>query len=107
MKFKYRNFTITIQEDGLFHCDVNGTPVYTSTLIDAEHRIDTIMDSYYTMTLEDYNKVLAKLNSKEQAWVKDLVEALSYHYNSNYCELGDTAIFNNRRLYQFFLMKNK
>lgn len=107
MKFKYKDFIITVKEDGLFYCNVNGSSVQTSTLVAAQHTIDSIIDSYYTITLEDYNIVLAKLDRREKAWVKDLVEALSYHYDNCYCELGDTATFNNHKLYQFFLMKNK
>lgn len=88
MEWEYKGITIKIDEDtGKFFFRYDKEYLVES-LSEAKRIIDEKFSKYYTFTQYDMNKLLGKLNKREQELVKSLYHELHYHINNPYCELG-------------------
>lgn len=88
MEWEYKQVKISIDSDGLFYFKI-GSILYTErTLNDAKIVIDEKLKSYYLFTQKDMDKLMSKLDKREQDLVRSLYQEIDQHYNSAYCEQG-------------------
>lgn len=88
MKWIHKNIEISINSEGRFFFNVRGKDFSTTSLDEAKEIINETLSSYYTFTQKDMDKLLSKLDKREQELVKSLYHELDNHIDSNYCELG-------------------
>lgn len=96
MEWNYKNVKIRIESDGCFYFSHKGKADVAYTLNDAKRKIDEITESYYTFSDKDVNRILKKLDEREQDFVSQLLEELKLHSNNAYCSIGisDDFLFN-------------
>lgn len=88
MKWIYKNIEIIINSEARFFFNIRGKDFSTSSLDEAKEIINKALASYYTFSQADMDKLLSKLDKREQELVKSLYHELDNHIGSNYCELG-------------------
>lgn len=93
MEWTYKNVKITICKDGYFYFTHNGKTIKSNTLSEAQYKINDVTRKYYTFTKADFTKMFAKLDVKEQDFIKNLVNEIDRHADNAYCELGITDAF--------------
>ena len=106
MEWTYKKTTITIRDwDGMFIFTIQGKKYVKPSLTEAKNTIDEITSEYYKFTKSDVKNMYRKLTDRERDFVDSLIEELSLHYDSAYCELSitnnfefDLAIINDRCL---------
>lgn len=88
MEWEHKKVMISIEYDGLFYFRI-GSILYTErTLNDAKRFIDEKLKSYYLFTQKDMDKLMSKLDKREQDLVRSLYKEIEGHMNSAYCEQG-------------------
>lgn len=93
MDFTYKKIVISVNSDGMFEFTYNGKKHSCESLRDSKELIDYLVSSYYQFTKSDLNKLLEKLDNREQDFVKSLITELNYHSDNAYCELSITDAF--------------
>ena len=96
MEWTYKSVIIRVETDGKFYFSLNGKVNIESTLAAAKHRIDELLEDYYTFNDKDIDKLCKKLDKREAEFVRALIEELKNHINNAYCEIGisDDFLFN-------------
>lgn len=93
MNLNHKNIEININSDGYFYFKVCGKNKGAWTLEEEKTIIDEDTAAYYNFTEDDINKLLSKLNSREQHFIIDALTELNSHSDSAYCEMGVDTIF--------------
>ena len=94
MDFTYKKIVISVNEKtGKFEFMHNGDKHSCESLRDSKELIDYLLSSYYQFTKSDLNRLLDKLDNREQDFVKSLITELNCHSFNAYCELGITDSF--------------
>ena len=93
MDFTYKKIVISVNSDGMFEFTYNGEKHSCESLRDSKELIDYLVSSYYQFTKSDLNKLLEKLDNREQDFVKSLITELNCHSDNAYCELSITDAF--------------
>lgn len=88
MEWTYKGVKINIGSDGRFNFSFTGKLYRSDSLKEAKNNIDHLTKDYYTFNEKDYKTLLAKLTSREQHFIENLVEAYECHLGNPYCELG-------------------
>lgn len=88
MEWEYKKVCITVTSDGYFVFKINGKNYNENTLNGAKRVIDEKLRSYYNFTQADMDKMMSKLDEREQNLIRSLYQELCGHYNSAYCEQG-------------------
>lgn len=88
MEWKYKQVKISIDSDGLFYFKIDGF-LYTECSLNAAKRfIDEKLNSYFLFTQKDMDKLMSKLDKREQDLVRSLYQEIEGHIDSAYCEQG-------------------
>ena len=93
MDFTYKKIVISVNSNGMFEFTYNGESHSCESLRDSKELIDYLVSSYYQFTKSDLNKLLEKLDNREQDFVKSLITELNCHSDNAYCELSITDAF--------------
>ena len=94
MKWNYRDVEVTISEDGFFCFKIEDEEHNVESLSKAFEIIETYKNrEYYNITREDLENLYKKLDDREKAFVRALIEELDRHDENPYCELGITDKF--------------
>ena len=88
MKWIYKNIEIVINSEGRFFFNVRGKDFSTTSLDEAKEIINEALASYYIFTQKDMDKLLSKLDKREQELVRSLYQEIKKHEYTAYCELG-------------------
>lgn len=88
MEWEYKNINISVNSEGFFVFSVNQENYLKSTLKEAKLEIDSLLQDYYNFTQEDMNKLMSKLNKREQDLIRSLYREINVHASNAYCSLG-------------------
>ena len=88
MEWIHKNIKISINTENRFFFCIRGKDFSTKSLEEAKEIINKALDSYYTFTQKDMDKLLSKLDNREKELVKSLYQEIKKHENTAYCELG-------------------
>lgn len=88
MEWEYKQVKISIDFDGIFYFKI-GSILYTERTLDgAKMVIDEKLKSYYLFSQKDMDRLMSKLDKKEQELVRSLYQEIEGHVGSAYCEQG-------------------
>lgn len=88
MEWEYKDINISVNSEGFFVFSVNQENYLKPTLKEAKCKIDKLLQDYYNFTQEDMNKLMSKLDKREQEVVRSLYREINAHANNAYCSLG-------------------
>lgn len=88
MEWEYKQVKISIDSDGIFYFKT-GSILYTERTLDgAKMVIDEKLKPYYLFSQKDMDRLMSRLDKKEQESVRSLYQEIEGHVGSAYCEQG-------------------